>query len=97
MGYVGQFTGPGAIAQRTMLARLGYVHPELVACEMAVLGWTFEPGRVEVGGTQPVAGLAGGAQPNSTVPMWTVADVEAAVVRVRESGGTVISGPARQP
>jgi predicted enzyme related to lactoylglutathione lyase len=29
--------------------------------------------------------------------MWTVADIEAAVVRVREAGGTVLAEPARQP
>jgi predicted enzyme related to lactoylglutathione lyase len=67
----------------------------------AVLGWTFEPGRVEDGwqvdGTQPMAGLAGGAPRNCAVPMWTVADIEAAVVRVREAGGAVISEPAPQP
>ena len=29
--------------------------------------------------------------------MWSVADVEAAVDRVREAGGTVIEEPSRQP
>ncbi len=28
--------------------------------------------------------------------MWTVADVEAAVARVREAGGTVIEEPSQQ-
>ena len=32
-----------------------------------------------------------------TVPMWTVADIDAAVARVREAGGTVIAGTGRQP
>ena len=27
-----------------------------------------------------------------TVPMWTVADIDAAVARVREAGGTVLAG-----
>jgi predicted enzyme related to lactoylglutathione lyase len=29
--------------------------------------------------------------------MWTVEDVDAAVARVREAGGTVIDEPSRQP
>ena len=32
-----------------------------------------------------------------TVPMWTVEDVDAAVARVREAGGTVIEEPSQQP
>ncbi|ORA22380.1 hypothetical protein BST12_09425 [Mycobacterium angelicum] len=32
-----------------------------------------------------------------TVPMWTVADIDVAVARVRETGGTVLQEPARQP
>ena len=33
----------------------------------------------------------------TTVPMWTVEDVDAAVARVREAGGTVIEEPSQQP
>jgi predicted enzyme related to lactoylglutathione lyase len=44
-----------------------------------------------------MAGAAGGSQRSTTVPMWTVADIEAAVARVREAGGTVLAEPARQP
>jgi predicted enzyme related to lactoylglutathione lyase len=66
-----------------------------------VLGWTFEPGRVadgwQVVGTHPMAGAAGGSERPTTVPMWTVADIDAAVARVREAGGTVLAEPARQP
>ena len=29
--------------------------------------------------------------------MWTVADIDAAVARVREAGGTVMKEPKRQP
>jgi predicted enzyme related to lactoylglutathione lyase len=29
--------------------------------------------------------------------MWTVADIDAAVARVREAGGTVLQEPAQQP
>jgi predicted enzyme related to lactoylglutathione lyase len=46
-----------------------------------VLGWTFEPGRVadgwQVVGTHPMAGAAGGSERPTTVPMWTVADIDA--------------------
>ncbi len=66
-----------------------------------VFGWSFEPGRVsdgwQISQTQPMAGVAGGARRPSTVPMWTVADIDAAVRRVREGGGEVISEPAQQP
>ena len=44
-----------------------------------------------------MAGVAGGATPATTVPMWTVEDVDAAVARVREAGGTVIEEPSQQP
>ena len=66
-----------------------------------VLFWTFDRGRVENGwnvqGSQPMSGMAGGAAQNVTVPMWTVADINAAVQRVREAGGTVLQPPSRQP
>jgi predicted enzyme related to lactoylglutathione lyase len=57
-----------------------------------LLGWRFTPGRVADGwnveGTVPMAGLAGGADRASVVPMFRVDDVEAAVRRVRAAGGT---------
>ncbi len=66
-----------------------------------VLGWTFERGRVADGwalqNTQPMSGAAGGSQAPSIVPMWTVSDIDAAVDRVREAGGTVLTAPSRQP
>ncbi|ORW44131.1 glyoxalase [Mycobacterium paraense] len=66
-----------------------------------VLGWAFEPGRVadgwQVVGAHPMAGAAGGSADPATVPMWTVRDIDAAVARVREAGGTVLAEPARQP
>ena len=66
-----------------------------------VLFWTFEPGRVDDGwqieNTHPMAGAAGGSAAMTTVPMWTVADIEDAVTRVREAGGTVLQEPNRQP
>ena len=66
-----------------------------------VLGWTFESGRVADGWqvleAHPMSGAAGGSRQPSTVPMWTVADIDAAVARVREAGGTVLAEPSRQP
>ncbi|AQT78789.1 glyoxalase [Mycolicibacterium litorale] len=66
-----------------------------------VLGWTFEPGRVVDGwavqDAHPMSGVGGGAQQHRVVPMWTVADIDAAVTRVREAGGTVLAEPNRQP
>jgi len=65
-----------------------------------MLFWSYEPGRVDDGwqiqATHPMAGVAGGSPRNVTVPMWTVSDVEAAVARVREAGGTVIDEPSQQ-
>ena len=66
-----------------------------------VLRWTFEPGRVDDGwqvpGTHPMAGLSGGSIRPTAVPMWTVPDIDTAVARVREAGGTVLAEPSRQP
>jgi uncharacterized glyoxalase superfamily protein PhnB len=66
-----------------------------------VLYWTFEPGHIDDGwqvqGTHPMAGVAGGSSSPVTVPMWTVADIDVAVARVREAGGTVIQAPTQQP
>ncbi len=66
-----------------------------------MLFWTFEPGRIEDGwgvqGSHPMAGVAGGSAQQVTVPMWTVADIDTAVARVLEAGGTVIEEPSQQP
>ncbi len=65
-----------------------------------VLFWTFEPGRIadgwQVEQTHPMAGVAGGNAAQVTVPMWAVEDIDAAVARVREAGGTVIEEPSQQ-
>jgi predicted enzyme related to lactoylglutathione lyase len=65
-----------------------------------VLFWTFEPGRIndgwQVESAHPMSGVAGGSAQPVTVPMWTVADVDAAVARVREAGGTVLEEPSQQ-
>ncbi len=91
-------TGPGELSYIT------YQVPDSTAFKAfygRVLSWTFEPGRIDDGWqvqqTHPMAGVAGGSASAVTVPMWTVKDVEAAVARVREAGGTVIEEPAQQP
>lgn len=65
-----------------------------------LLFWSFSPGRVDDGwqveGTHPMAGVAGGAAAPVNVPMWTVADIDAAVRRVREAGGSVLQEPTPQ-
>jgi len=65
-----------------------------------LLFWSFEPGHIEDGWqiqhTHPMAGVAGGSTQAVTVPMWTVADIDAAVARVRDAGGTVIEEPSTQ-
>ncbi|MDT5214070.1 MAG: hypothetical protein QOK18_2309 [Mycobacterium sp.] len=65
-----------------------------------LLFWTYEPGRVNDGwqieGSHPMAGVAGGNARNVAVPMWTAADIDTAVARVREAGGTVIDEPSQQ-
>jgi predicted enzyme related to lactoylglutathione lyase len=91
-------SGPGELSYVT------YQVPDAAAFREfygRVLGWTFEPGRVadgwQVEGTHPMAGAAGGGTASTTVPMWTVPDIHAAVARVRAAGGTVLAAPARQP
>ena len=90
-------TGPGELSYVTHLVGESAPFREFYS---QVLGWTFEPGHVadgwEVRGTQPMAGVAGGSAQPVTVAMWTVADIDAAVRRVREAGGTVIAEPSRQ-
>jgi uncharacterized glyoxalase superfamily protein PhnB len=90
--------GPGELSYIT------YEVPDAAAFRSffsGLLFWTFEPGRIEDGWqvqtTHPMAGVAGGNDQPTTVAMWTVADIDAAVSRVREAGGTVLQEPARQP
>lgn len=63
-----------------------------------VLGWAFTAGSVEdgwqvVGGS---GGLQGGHPQATTLPMWRVSDLAAAVERVRAAGGTA-TDPATRP
>ncbi|VEG45117.1 glyoxalase/bleomycin resistance protein/dioxygenase [Mycolicibacterium flavescens] len=90
-------TGPGELSYIT------YQVPDSAAFKAfysRVLFWMFEPGRVDDGwgvrDTHPMSGVAGGNTDAVTVPMWTVDDIEAAVARVREAGGTVIDEPSQQ-
>ncbi len=90
-------TGPGELSYVTYQVADSAVFRDFYG---RVLGWTFEPGRIDDGweprGVHPMAGVAGGSAEPMTVPMWTVADIVAAVERVREAGGTVIDEPSRQ-
>jgi predicted enzyme related to lactoylglutathione lyase len=91
-------TGPGELSYITYQA---VDSAAFRAFYSGVLSWTFEPGRIDDGWaiqqTHPMAGVAGGSAHPVTVPMWTVADIQAAVDRVRAAGGTVIEEPTRQP
>ncbi|OBG22279.1 VOC family protein [Mycobacterium sp. 852002-51057_SCH5723018] len=91
-------SGPGELSYVTYLVPDSAGFRDFYA---RVLGWRFEPGSVvdgwQVVGSHPMAGTAGGSAHPTTVPMWTVSDIDAAVARVREAGGTVLAEPARQP
>lgn len=91
-------SGPGELSYVTYQVPDSAVFRDFYA---RVLHWTFEPGRVDDGWqvvtAHPMAGVAGGSARPTTVPMWTVADIDAAVARVREAGGTVLQEPERQP
>jgi len=95
--------GPGAAARDGDLAYITFeVADSRLARDFygAVLGWRFAPGRIadgwQVEGTTPMAGLSGGHAEATTVPMWRVADLRAAVGRVRAAGGTATE-PRQEP
>jgi predicted enzyme related to lactoylglutathione lyase len=85
---------------------LAYVTMEVVdsvrtrAFYASVLGWSFTPGRASDGwqvvGASPMVGLAGGHEVATTLPMYRVDDVEAAVGAIRDAGGTC-TDPERFP
>jgi predicted enzyme related to lactoylglutathione lyase len=91
-------SGPGELAYVTHRMPDSAVFRDFYS---RILHWTFTPGRVDDGwqiqSTHPMAGLASGNARPTTVPMWTVADIDAVVARVREAGGAVLAEPARQP
>jgi predicted enzyme related to lactoylglutathione lyase len=66
----------------------------------AVLGWRVRPGRSpggwQVEGTTPMIGVSDGHRQATAVPVWRVADVAAAVIRIRAAGGTATE-PHREP
>jgi predicted enzyme related to lactoylglutathione lyase len=66
----------------------------------SVLGWQFTPGRVadgwQVEHVVPMAGLHGGHPESTIVPMYRVADLDAAVARVRAAGGSA-TDPTAEP
>ena len=66
----------------------------------AVLGWQFNPGRVEDGwgpaDVVPMTGLHGGHEVTTVLPMYLVDDIYGAVARVRAAGGSAPE-PERQP
>ncbi|MGB8407940.1 MAG: VOC family protein, partial [Mycobacterium sp.] len=64
--------GPGELSYLTHEVSDSAVFKEFYG---RVLGWTFEPGRIDDGwavqGCQPMSGVAGGAARSAGVPMWT--------------------------
>lgn len=66
----------------------------------ALFGWKFTPGHVarglNVDGPRPMTGMWGGSGRQFIEPVYSVADVEAAVRRVRGLGGTA-TDPHREP
>jgi predicted enzyme related to lactoylglutathione lyase len=66
----------------------------------AVLGWRYQRGRVpdgwQIEGTTPMIGVSGGHAAAASAPVWRVADVAAAVGRVRAAGGTS-TDPHQEP
>jgi predicted enzyme related to lactoylglutathione lyase len=85
---------------------LAYITMEVVDATRArafygqVLGWRFFGGRVadgwQVDDVVPMVGISGGHQSATTVPMYRVADIAAAVGIVRAAGGTA-TVPESQP
>jgi uncharacterized glyoxalase superfamily protein PhnB len=105
------FTPPGGTATSASPSRphagdVSYITMEVVdsartrAFYGSVLGWRFRPGSIEDGwqveSPVPMVGISGGHDEATAVPMYQVDDVDAAVRRVRDAGGTA-SDPAVQP
>lgn len=92
------FGGPGELSYITYETSDSAAFRDFYA---AALGWTYTGGEMEGGweveSAHPMSGVAGGSATRSTVPMWTVPDIESAVGRVREAGGGVIQEPSQRP
>jgi predicted enzyme related to lactoylglutathione lyase len=101
-GTAGGDRGPEATGQ----GNLAYVTMEVVDAARArsfygsVLDWRFTPGRHEDGWqvdeVAPMVGISGGHAEATTIPMYRVDDIAAAVARVRAAGGTATE-PEPQP
>ncbi|MGH9006252.1 MAG: VOC family protein [Acidimicrobiales bacterium] len=101
----GTVSGAAAAPNGSRHGDLAYVTMEVAdsartrAFYGSVLGWRFEPGRVEDGwnvdDVVPMVGVAGGRDP-VVIPMYRVDDVAVAVERVREAGGAA-TDPEAQP
>ena len=88
----------GAAAGPTGEGDLAYVAMEVVSSGAArdfygaVLGWRFTPGGStdgwQVQGAVPMVGISGGHPRPTTVPMYRVDDIVAAVGRARAAGGS---------
>ncbi|MGI5415264.1 VOC family protein [Actinomadura luteofluorescens] len=103
----GQAEEPGLTAHHGEISYLTIGVPDIARARSfygEVLNWEFAPGHtpggwsVRLGGTEvrPMTGMYGGADRPAVIPMYTVDDIEPAVARVREAGGTA-TAPARQP
>jgi predicted enzyme related to lactoylglutathione lyase len=105
----GGLAEPGAVAgpaHGALPGDVAYVTMEVVDSALArgfygsVLGWSFAAGRVhdgwQVQDVVPMVGLAGGAGHATTVPLYRVEDIGAAVERARAAGGSA-TDPERQP
>jgi predicted enzyme related to lactoylglutathione lyase len=66
----------------------------------SVLGWRFAPGHVDDGwqveDVAPMVGVSGGHDQTTTVPMYSVDNIDIAVERVRVAGGAA-TPPEVQP
>jgi uncharacterized glyoxalase superfamily protein PhnB len=98
--------GPRLAQHGTRQGELAYITLEVPdssktrAFYGAVLGWRVTPGSVDDGfqvdDVRPGTGIHGGHDRATTLPMYLVDDIEAAVERVRAAGGTA-TDPERQP
>jgi predicted enzyme related to lactoylglutathione lyase len=89
---------PSPAGATTRQGDLAYVTFEMVDSARArrfygeVMGWQFVAGQMadgwQIQGPSPMAGMSGGHAVATTVPMYKVDDVVAAVAAVRAAGGT---------
>jgi predicted enzyme related to lactoylglutathione lyase len=102
----GPATGPAPAPNGSRVGDLAYVTMEVVnsarsrAFYASVLGWRFTPGRADHGwqveDVAPMVGMHGGHAEATTVPMYRVDDIDAAVGRVRAAAGRA-TDPEVQP